>query len=445
MPKHVFFWFRRDLRLEDNRGLVAALKSGLPVRCVFIFDRHILDKLEDKDDARLTFIHESLQKLNSDLSEHASRLEVFYGKPEELWSKIIHDDTEALFVNRDYEPYAIKRDAQVAETCKRKGVDFQHFKDHIIFEGSEVLSDSEKPYKVFTPYSRKWKKVLDEKGLGIQKLPKSPSFYPAADLGQFKYSGHSIDDKQVSLTTMGFEASQLDFPARKVEAEIIRKYADNRDFPGLKKGTSRLGVHLRFGTLSIRQLAKYSSTKSEVYLRELIWRDFYSAILQHFPHVAEGSFKPEWDQFEWETNEDHFEAWCEGKTGYPLVDAGMRELNETGFMHNRVRMVCASFLCKHLLISWKWGEAWFARKLLDFDLASNNGGWQWAAGSGCDAQPWFRIFNPTSQLQKFDPKGDYVKRWLPEWSESVLYESPVVEHKWARERTLARFKAAFGK
>lgn len=425
------FWFRRDLRLEDNAGLYHALRSGLQVQPIFIFDSNILDDLEDKTDKRVLFIHQALEQIQAQLVGLKSSLDVRHGKPLEVFSQLLTEyKIAAVYTNHDYEPYAGERDAAIAATLKEKGIMFHTFKDQVIFEKEEVVKDDGKPYTVFTPYSRKWKAKLNDFYL---------KSYPTADYfnGFHKRSPKALP----SLEDIGFTAGSFSFPDPELDPKIAKKYTEQRDFPAVR-GTSRLGVHLRFGTISIRQLAKQATELNETYLNELIWRDFYHMILWHFPRVGKGlSFKPEYDQIKWRNNEKEFAAWCEGRTGYPIVDAGMRELNTTGYMHNRVRMIVASFLTKHLLIDWRWGEAYFAKKLLDFDLAANNGGWQWAAGSGCDAAPYFRIFNPYLQTKKFDPDGAYIRKWVPEINE-LTYPRPIVEHELARKRCLDTYAAA---
>ncbi|MCU0396229.1 MAG: DNA photolyase family protein [Chitinophagaceae bacterium] len=431
MPSVNIMWFRRDLRLSDNAALYHALRAGKPVVPVFIFDRHILDQLEDKADRRVAFIHAALAAMQQQLVEMGSTLHVWYGHPETAWPEILNTyQVEQVFTNHDYEPYALQRDEAVRQMLASQHVGFHTFKDQVIFEKDEVLKDDGKPYTVFTPYSRKWKARLS-------------AFYLKAYPTE-KYFGHFHRQPALaipSLESMGFQSVELPFPARVIKSELLRRYKERRDIPSLE-GTSRLGVHLRFGTLSIRKLASIAQPLSESFLNELIWRDFYHMILWHFPHVGRGeAFKKEYDRIRWRNNENEFRAWCEGRTGYPIVDAGMRELNATGFMHNRVRMITASFLVKHLLIDWRWGEAYFAQKLLDFDLAANNGGWQWAASSGCDAAPYFRVFNPTLQMQKFDPDLKYVRRWVPEFG-TPRYPSPVVDHDMARKRVLEVYKEA---
>jgi deoxyribodipyrimidine photo-lyase len=422
------FWFRRDLRLQDNAGLYHALRENQDVLPVFIFDTSILDKLDDRDDARVTFIHQSLALLKTQLEELGSSLLVLCGDPVKLYATL---KLKAVYANHDYEPYARERDAQISDILQRKGVAFKTFKDQVIFEKSEVVKDDGSPYTVFTPYSRKWKAAL---------TPFHLKSYPTK-----KYFKHFLKSKHLPFPTLddlGFTPSPVDFPERVVKRAIVEKYDQQRDFPAVK-GTTRLSVHLRFGTVSIRQLAQLGAQKNATWLNELIWRDFYQMILWHFPQVQTQSFKPAYDRIAWRNDPHEFEAWCEGRTGYPIVDAGMRELNATGFMHNRVRMIVASFLTKHLLIDWRWGEAYFAKKLLDYDLAANNGGWQWAAGSGCDAAPYFRVFNPRLQTEKFDKDQVYVKKWLPEF-ESEKYPKPIVDHAFARERVLRVFKNALG-
>ncbi|HBN03552.1 MAG TPA: deoxyribodipyrimidine photolyase [Bacteroidetes bacterium] len=422
-------WFKRDLRLADNAALYYALKSGIPVQPIFIFDTEILNKLEDKSDARVTFIHQELSRLKQELQALGSDLLVYYGNPVELWPSILEElQPSAVYTNRDYEPYAKKRDTEVSTILLKHPISFNTYKDHVLFEMDEVLKDDDTPYVVFTPYSRKWKATL---------TPYQLKPYPTEKY--FNSFNHRAPTPLITLEEMGFKKSKIAFPPKTTTLSVIKNYEANRDFPAIA-GTSRLSLHLRFGTVSIRDKAAKGKKTSEKWLNELIWRDFYVHILHHFPHTVEGSFKPQYDQIHWSTNEEHFKAWCEGMTGYGLVDAGMRELNATGFMHNRVRMVVASFLTKHLLLNWRWGEAYFAQKLLDFDLASNNGGWQWAAGSGVDAAPYFRIFNPYTQIERFDSKHEYIKKWIPEWGTNA-YPKEIVDHKTARELCLATYKS----
>lgn len=425
------FWFRRDLRLEDNVGLYHALTSGLPVVPLFIFDTSILDQLGEKADTRVTFIHKVVEEIQTFLQHQGSTLEARYGKPLDAFEQICKKYlVKEVFANHDYEPYARARDNEVGDWLTQKGITFQTFKDQVIFEKEEVLKADGKPYTVFTPYSRSWKARLQEHPIHpFNSLQHIHKFYAQ--------SPHRIP----SLKSMGFELSSSDFPSKRMESKLISEYGQTRDYPAID-GTTRMGIHLRFGTISVRALVKKALESSEVYLGELIWREFYQMIIWHFPQVGKGrSFKPEYDRIHWRYDEDAFGVWCEGRTGYPLVDAGMRELNATGHMHNRVRMVTASFLAKHLLIDWRWGEAYFANKLLDFELASNNGNWQWAAGCGCDAAPYFRIFNPMLQAAKFDKASEYIRRWVPEYGTSA-YPAPMVDHEFARARCLAAYSKA---
>ncbi len=431
--KYSIFWFRRDLRLEDNAGLWNALKSGSSVLPIFIFDKNILDDLTNKKDPRVLFIYQEIKRLKDELEKIGSSLLVFYDTPLNVFQQITKDyQIASVYANRDYEPYAQNRDKEIYEFLKSKNIEFKGFKDQVIFDKNEIVKDDKKPYTVFTPYSRKWKATLNEFYL---------KEYPVK-----KYQKNFLNCSPfplISLKEMGFEDFDFKFfPPKKINLELITNYAETRDFPAIK-GTTHLSIHLRFGTISIRGLAAIAIAKNEKWLNELIWRDFYQMIIYHFSHSAKNSFKPQYDKIVWENNQQDFQKWCDGKTGYPIVDAGMRELNETGFMHNRVRMIVASFLTKHLLIDWRWGEKYFAEKLLDYDLASNVGGWQWAAGSGCDAAPYFRVFNPEIQTKKFDSELKYIKKWVPEFG-SDKYPEPIVDHKFARVRCLERFKEALG-
>ncbi len=436
------FWFRRDLRLEDNAGLYYALKQQKDVQPIFIFDTHILDKLADKDDARVSFLQETVHNLKKSLQALGSDLWVFYGDPQQIWAKLVSEhQIEQLYFNHDFESYAINRDAAIIQLLHRHNIGVASFKDHVIFEKSEVVKDDGLPYTVFTPYKRKWFAKL----LSKTSVAKDSYYFKAYPTEKYygNFNAHTALAPMIPLTAMGFEKSSITFPSSVVMQSLIKAYDENRNFPAIN-GTSRLGLHFRFGTISIRQKAILASQLNDTFLNELIWRDFYSQILHHFPHVEKGSFRPEYDNIVWRNDEKDFEAWCQGKTGYPIVDAGMRELVATGHMHNRVRMITASFLTKHLLIDWRWGEGWFARQLLDFDLASNNGGWQWAAGCGTDAAPYFRIFSPDAQTEKFDKQKAYIRRWVPEYG-THKYPSPIVDHKMARERCLATYKAGLNK
>ena len=419
------FWFRRDLRLEDNAGLYHALKDEYPVLPIFIFDKNILDKLENKNDSRVEFIYEKIKNIQAELKKHSASLEVFYDHPENVFASLLKKYTiQKVFTNHDYEPYATARDEAVRKLLNDKKISLHTYKDQVIFEKNEIVKDDGTPYVVFTPYSKKWLAKLNEFYL---------KSYPTE-----KYFGNFYTQKPQripSLESMGFEKGEEAFPSEDPDHAIIRHYKERRDYPGIE-GTTRMGLHLRFGTISIRKLATLAGKESAVYLNELIWREFYMMILWHFPKVGNGrAFKKQYEHIKWRNNEKEFAAWCDGNTGYPIVDAGMRQLNAIGFMHNRVRMIVASFLSKHLLIDWRWGEAYFAIKLLDYDLAANNGGWQWAAGSGCDAAPYFRVFNPSLQTKKFDPELKYIRKWVPEFEE-LTYPQPIVEHDFARKRCL---------
>jgi len=430
MKNITIFWFRRDLRVEDNTALYNALNERGNVLPLFIFDSGITDHLENKSDPRISFILDEVHAIKRKFEAAGSSLLIRYGNPVEIFKALTEKyAVAAVYANHDYEPYARTRDETVAKALKEKAIVFKTFKDQAIFEKDEVVKDNGKPYTVFTPYSRKWKTTL-----GVAEMEILPSE---------KLLGKSLKTERLSnfdLAEAGFRYQSFRFPERTVDAEILKNYHKTRDIPSLK-GTSRLSLHLRFGTISIRKLVKFAIKSNETYLNELIWRDFYMMILWHFPQVVSQSFKPQYDNIRWLNNEDDIEAWREGKTGYPIVDAGMRQLNQTGYMHNRVRMITASFLVKHLLTDWRRGEAYFAEKLLDYELSSNNGGWQWAAGSGCDAAPYFRVFNPELQTKKFDAGFEYIRKWVPEF-EDFKYPKPIVEHKFARERVLNEYKRA---
>lgn len=426
------FWFRRDLRLDDNAGLYHALKSEFPVLPIFIFDKNILNQLEDVDDARVTFIHNNLVELNNRLIGLGSSLLVKFATPVDAFSEILSNyNVKEVYKNSDYEPYARARDLEITSLLLQKNIRLLSFKDHVVFEKSEVVKDDKSPYTVFTAYKRKWLEKLNP-DFHLKQYPNKNyfnKFYPCAPF--------SIP----ILKEIGFHETSLPFPDKEYK-HALKEYAELRDFPATE-GTSKTGIHLRFGTLSIRQLAAAGLKLSNAtWLSELIWRDFYSMILWHFPESVKHSFKKDFENIKWRNNEQEFEAWCQGKTGYPIVDAGMRQLNATGWMHNRVRMITASFLTKHLLIDWRWGEAYFARKLLDYDQASNVGGWQWAAGTGNDAAPYFRVFSPELQTKRFDPQLAYIKKWIPEFGDPFKYAKPIVEHKFAREQALNVYKQA---
>jgi deoxyribodipyrimidine photo-lyase len=425
------FWFRRDLRLHDNHGFFKALNSDYKVLPIFIFDSEILEHLP-QDDARVTFIHDTLQSMRTELeTTHTSSIALFHGKPIDVYKQLI--DTYAVksvFTNRDYEPYATKRDHEIAQLLGENDIKFETFKDQVIFEKDEVVKKDGLPYKVYTPYMKLWKSQF-----------KPQYIEPFDTISNFKNLSNDTDLPNLSLSAIGFKRSNQHIVNYTVTPSLIEKYEATRNFPS-KDATSKLGPHLRFGTVSIRDMVKKAiSETNDVFWKELIWREFFMQILWHFPDTHKDAFKSKYDRIEWRNNEAEFKLWCTGQTGYPLVDAGMRQLNETGFMHNRVRMLVGSFLCKHLLIDWRWGEAYFAQKLHDYELSSNVGNWQWVAGSGVDASPYFRIFNPTSQIQKFDKDLSYIKKWVPEFQE-LTYAQPMVDHKMARERCLTVYKKA---
>ena len=426
--KIVVFWFRRDLRLDDNTALYHALSSGYPVLPVFIFDMNILSRLPERYDRRVDFIHQCLTHLQVQLQETGSGLRVFHSDPETAFVELTDQfNIAAVYTNHDYEPEAVGRDARIGQRLLSRGIPMFTYKDQVVFEKSEVVKDDSQPYTVFTPYSKKWKQQLESGHLR--------SWQSGSMRDNFvKMSQPPLP----SLESLGFKPTEIRFSPPVLNTDIARDYAATRDFPATE-GTTRLSIHLRFGTLGIRKLVSEVRNLNETLLNELIWREFYMMILWHFPHVAGRAFKKQYDQIEWRNREDEFESWTSGRTGYPIVDAGMRELNQTGYMHNRVRMIAASFLTKHLLIDWRWGEQYFAARLNDFDLSANNGGWQWAAGSGCDAAPYFRIFNPALQTAKFDPHLAYVRRWVPEF-EQLGYPQPIVDHEMARKRCIATYK-----
>lgn len=425
--KLAIFWFRRDLRLEDNAGLHHALAAGTPVLPIFIFDTHILNKLEEKTDRRIDYIHHAANAIHANLQQHGSALHTYHGKPLEVLKEICaKHNVQAVFCNRDYEPYAIRRDMEIGDWLQKQGIEFFDYKDQVVFEKFEVVKNDGKPYTVYTPYSKKWKSALCADSLRD---------YPI----DFQHFTPSEKQSIHSLASIGFQKTDIRFESPVLSETIVDDYHKHRDFPSLDH-TTHLGVALRFGTISIRKCVSFALKHNETWLSELIWREFFMQIFFHFPEVEKSCFRKEYENIAWRNNEQEFESWCCGNTGYPIVDAGMRQLNETGFMHNRVRMIAASFLTKHLLIDWRWGEAYFARKLIDYDLAANNGNWQWAAGCGCDAAPYFRIFNPTSQTEKFDKKMEYIRRWNPDFEEKA--HSPIVKHEEARERALSVYKKA---
>ena len=422
------FWFRRDLRLEDNFGLYHALSSQHPVLPVFIFDTNILDCLDDKHDRRVDYIHQATSSINNELKAFQSTLNTFYGKPIEIFKDLSEKyAVQGVFCNRDYEPQAIKRDTEIYQFFSERNIPFKAFKDQVIFDRNDVLKNDGTPYTVYTPYSKKWKQLLTTESLSPYQIDTKNFFaQPFAEIH--------------SLTDIGFKKTDITYERPKLDATIIDDYGKYRDYPAMQR-TSQLGIALRFGTIGIRKCVNFGLNHNEAWLNELIWREFFMQILYHFPKVVSQSFKTEYDSIKWRNNEPEFELWCAGKTGYPIVDAGIRQLNATGYLHNRVRMITASFLCKHLLIDWRWGEAYFAQKLNDYDLSANNGNWQWASGSGCDAAPYFRVFNPGIQTEKFDKNREYIRRWLPEFGTDA-YPDEVVEHNYARERALKAYGEA---
>ncbi len=425
------FWFRRDLRLDDNKGFFEALKQDNLVMPIFIFDKNILDELP-QNDARVGFIHQLLTKMNLELAAINRSMAVFCGHPKTIFENLIAShQIDAVFTNHDYEPYARTRDLEILTLFETHQIAFETFKDQVIFEKNEVTKDDGLPYVVFTPYSKKWK----------DNFKKEPLENFASELCLHNIAAHNYPF--LSLQDIGFEEAIIKIPEYNVSEKLIQNYESTRNFPALSK-TSLLGVHLRFGAVSIRKMvAKAIAQQNETFWNELIWREFFMQIFWHFPHTKNYCFRPKYEAILWVNNEDDFANWCNGTTGYPFVDAGMRELNATGHMHNRVRMIVASFLCKHLLIDWRWGEAYFAQKLLDYEQSSNVGNWQWAAGSGVDAAPYFRIFNPTEQIKKFDKDLVYIKKWVVDLQE-LTYPQPIVEHKMARERCLRVYKNAVG-
>ena len=425
----VIFWFRRDLRLKDNAGLFHALNENNKVLPIFIYDKNTLDKL-NKSDHRLDFIEHSLKKLNDLLKKNDKSISIYYGKPVKVFSELIKKyNVSKVYSNKDYTPYSIKRDKKVEELLKVNNIVFNSFKDHVLFEKFEIVKNDNTPYKVYTPFSRKWLIKMSENKIDFFNSEK------------YIYKFFNERGKFLTLKEIGFDKSKLNPLVLNLSSDTINNYEKTRNFPSVN-GTSKIGIHLRFGTISTREMiTKAEASKNKTFLKELVWREFFQQILFHYPHTLNKSFKPKYDRIEWLNNENQFKKWCSGQTGYPLVDAGMRELNQTGFMHNRVRMLVGSFLCKHLLIDWRWGEAYFAEKLYDYETASNVGNWQWVAGCGVDASPYFRIFNPHEQIKKFDKNLIYTKKWVPEF-DSNQYVDPIVIHKQARERCLLTYKKA---
>jgi deoxyribodipyrimidine photo-lyase len=426
------FWMQRDLRLEDNAALFHILKTRENVLPLYIFNPDLIERGKFKSAHTLNFVYSTLQEIKTRLERMGSNLLVVYGKPLDVFKKLIEEyHICSVYTNRDYTPYFAVQDLSVGRFFRMKGIDYCSYKDHVLFEKGELIKNDTRPYTVFTAYKNRF----------LEKY--SNEMVRPFDTSQYYHHFFRLEPlKMPSLHELGIESVSFDFPSRTLSVKLLESYARDRDYPS-RNGTSKLGIHLAYGTVSIRQITALAVPHSDVFLSELIWRNFFSQILWFYPHVVTRAFKPAYDNVRWENNQDHFQAWCEGRTGYPFVDAGMRELNQTGYMHNRLRMVTASFLCKHLLIDWRWGEAYFASKLYDYDLASNNGGWQWCAGSGCDASPYFRIFNPELQAQKFDPEYLYIRQWVPEIGSS-LYPKPIVDHKFARERAIRRYGEGLG-
>ena len=429
MEKYTIFWFRRDLRVEDNHGFFRALSGKNKVIPIFIFDERILKKLP-KSDARLEYITVALGTIDSAMKRNRCGLGMYHGTPEAIFKKIIETwPIEKVVCNEDYEPYARERDTAIAALLQTYNIPFETYKDQVIFAKDEIVKDDGTPYRVYTPYSKRWLHNFFENTV---------SAYPSEEhLDRLA----SIEQPQLNLGDLGFKPSKVPSPKPIFNDEIIRSYEDTRNFPAIDQ-TSKTGTALRFGTLSVRAMVlKSAAVENPTFLKELIWREFFMQILWHFPHTKNDSFKPQYDRIEWRNDPEEYEKWCQGNTGYPLVDAGMRQLNQTGFMHNRVRMLVGTFLCKHLLIDWRLGEAYFAEKLLDYEMSSNVGNWQWVSGCGVDAAPYFRIFNPTEQIKKFDKDHSYIQKWVPEYQE-LTYPQPIVDHKFARERCLNTYKAA---
>ena len=425
----VIFWFRRDLRLEDNHALFKALKSGYDVLPIFIFDSNITNKL-NQNDHRLNYINNVLDDLNKRLSENKKKIYTYKGDPIDIISKlIIKLKIKEIYLNKDYEPYARDRDDKIEKLCMANNVSYNSFKDHVIFEEDQIVKKDGTPYVVYTPYSKKW----------IEKFQSNQvDSYPS----ELNLDGLVDSDKIREVNyLMNIEKNIINPKTYNLNKDLIDKYEETRNFPALDS-TSRIGVNLRFGTVSTRKIVKTSSERpNNTFLKELIWREFFIQILWHFPHTTEKSFKDKYERIEWRNNMDDFKLWCDGKTGYPIVDAGMNQLNKTGFMHNRLRMVVGSFLCKHLLIDWRLGEKYFADKLFDYEQASNVGNWQWVAGCGVDAAPYFRIFNPEQQQKKFDKELQFIKKWIPNYDKDN-YIDKIVDHKFARERCLNTYKKA---
>ncbi|MBC8083875.1 MAG: deoxyribodipyrimidine photo-lyase [Hymenobacter sp.] len=433
--KIVLFWHRRDLRFHDNAGLTAALRSGFPVVPLFIYDREILDLLPSRRDARVTFIYDEVERLGRAAAQADGQFLAFYGQPPEVFAQLLTThEVAAIYTNEDYEPYAAERDTAVAALCQRHGAAFHALKDQVIFAKDELLGKSGKPSKVFGAYRKAWLENLRDEQLQA---------YPSAELLAGKLAKLPNAPARPTLADMNFEEFRQEVPAAELPAEeLVRNYHLTRNSPGRVDSSTRRSVHLRFGTLSVRELMRQAQALNPKLLAELIWRDYFMMLLWHYPRTATESHEPRLRHVPYRNNEDEFRAWCEGRTGYPLVDAGMRELNETGYLPNRARIATAGFLVKHLLIDWRWGDRYFADKLLDYDMSQNVGNWQWMAGTGVVAAPWFRVYSPQSQLDQYDPELTYVKKWVPEFGTSQ-YVTPIVDHKFARERAVDTLRAAY--
>ncbi len=431
MEELVAFWFRRDLRLVDNHGLFHALKSGYKVLPIFIFDPKILSRYTDFESRQVDFLINAVDGLKQELIQSNSYLRIYYDTPNNVFQKLNNEfNVKVIFANEEYEPYCISRDEKSLEFLKSKNIEFKLFHDHLIRKPGTILKSDGTPYTIFTPFAKQWKKALKQEDI----VP-----FPAKE--KFGNLFHTTPFFEFDFDQLGYRFKLKPNVKKIIPLRTIETYDQTRDFPAIKNETTQLGIHLRFGTISIRRLVADAITYNEHFLNELIWREFFMHILFHFPHVVDGTFRSKYNAINWKNNEEEFSNWCNGKTGVPIVDAGMRELNQTGLMHNRVRMIVASYLVKHLLIDWRWGEAYFAQKLLDFELSTNNGNWQWAAGTGCDAAPYFRIFNPFRQQERFDPNFEYIKQWVPEYESESYRKLFTLDLKEAKERCLLAYKA----
>jgi deoxyribodipyrimidine photo-lyase len=441
------FWFRRDLRLDDNTALNELLEnikfdpknSPQVVLPIFIFDTQILNQLKNPLDRRVQFILKTIQELKVQLQAQGTDLRVYHGNPVELIPQITQEfKIQSIYCNEDYDPYSRQRDSVVSDYCKKNGIQFLCFKDHVIFAKSEILNLKGLPYSIYTPYKKAWLEKFKTHFLTLKK----------SKLSEVQIASAFIKTAPIplppSLPKEYFEIGDFKFPEINVPKKTIENYHLTRDIPSLLDGTSHLGIHLRFGTISVRKLIEKSGFLNEVFLSELIWREFFMQILWHYPQVVKKSFRPEYENIKWRQSKEDFERWSQGQTGFPMIDAGIRELLATGHMHNRVRMLVASFFSKNLLHHWYQGERFFAEHLLDYELAANNGNWQWAAGCGCDAAPYFRIFNPETQRTKFDPQDLYISKWVPEWK-TLRYPNPMIDLKQSHHRALEVYKAGLGK